>query len=122
MFTEEGEEQIDKDEMEKWLENFFLDPLTSHFDQTQFQIELSETDHDWIIEAFFTDNLPSEIVVCVQGRKIIITAVQPNQQKRVRMIEFPFMVTNHKITDSFSNGILEIFISKKVEVIKSISS
>jgi HSP20 family molecular chaperone IbpA len=122
MFTEEGEEQIDKDDMEKWLENFFLDPLTSHFDQTQFQIELSETDHDWIIEAIFTDNLPSEIVVCVQGRKIIITAVKPNQQERVRMIEFPFMVTNHKITDTISNGILEIFISKKAEVIKSISS
>jgi spore coat protein M/HSP20 family protein len=33
-------------------------------------------------------------------------------QKRIRVIEFPFQVISQKVTATFMEGILEIFISK----------
>jgi spore coat protein M/HSP20 family protein len=103
--------------MEKWLENYFLDPLTTHFDQTQFRIDLYETEKEWIVEAQLSDYLKSEVTVLAQERKCIITANRlsqcfKDQKKRIRMIEFPFLIINQKIIATFENGILEIFISK----------
>jgi HSP20 family molecular chaperone IbpA len=117
MVTQDNEQPLDDDEMEKWLENYFLDPLTSHFDQTQFRIDLYETEKEWIVEALLNDYLKSEITVLAQERKCIITAKKwslcfKEQKKRIRLIEFPFLIINQKINAAFENGILEIFISK----------
>jgi HSP20 family molecular chaperone IbpA len=117
MGTQKNEQPLDYEEMEKWLENYFLDPLTSHFDQTQFQIDLYETEKEWIVEAVLCGYLKSEITVLAQERKCIITAKKPtisnvNEQKRIRIIQFPFLIINQRISANFQNGILEIFVSK----------
>ncbi|WML44476.1 Hsp20/alpha crystallin family protein [Neobacillus sp. PS3-40] len=124
MFNEEDGQSIDLDQMEKWLENYFLDPLTSHFDQTQFRIDLYETDENWIVEALLSDYTSCDIKVFAENKTLIISAVKLPQlsnqdlQKRVRIIKFPFLVIDQKITATFQNGILEIFISKKEKVVR----
>ncbi|EKN65510.1 hypothetical protein BABA_20266 [Neobacillus bataviensis LMG 21833] len=104
------------DLVEKWLENFFLDPLTSYFDQTQFQIDLYETEKQWIVEAILSEFEASEIKVFIEEKKLTISALQypptADQNKKMRSIEFPFLVTTQEVSAAFSNGILEIFISK----------
>ncbi|MDP4084615.1 MAG: Hsp20/alpha crystallin family protein [Bacillota bacterium] len=115
MYTGEEEKFVKNEEMEKWLKNFFLDPLTSHFDQTQFQIDIYETEMDWILEAILSGYQTSDITVFVEGKKLIITVVSSvllANKKRIRIIEFPFPIMKQLVTASFYNGILEIFISK----------
>jgi spore coat protein M/HSP20 family protein len=100
--------------VEKWLENYFLDPLTSYYDQTQFQIDLFETDQEWIVEANLSDFEASDIKIYIEEKKLTVSARPPSrtQLNRSRSIEFPFYIKEQDISATFSNGILEIFISK----------
>lgn len=113
------EDSINYEEMEEWLKNYFLDPLTSYLDQTQFRIDLYETKTEWIVEAILSDYDSSEIKVFMEEDKLTITAIKhpptENKQKRMRIIEFPFQIITQKVTATFANGILEIFISKTEE-------
>jgi HSP20 family molecular chaperone IbpA len=109
-------QSFDFELVEKWLESYFLDPLTAYYDETQFQIDLYETDKEWIVEAMLTDFEASEIKVYIEENKLVISASKyppsMNQQKRVRSINFPFLVVNQAIYATFTNGILEVGISK----------
>ncbi|MFL6561828.1 MAG: Hsp20/alpha crystallin family protein, partial [Bacillus sp. (in: firmicutes)] len=86
-------QSFDFELVEKWLESYFLDPLTAYYDETQFQIDLYETDKEWIVEAMLTDFEASEIKVYIEENKLVISASKyppsMNQQKRVRSINFP---------------------------------
>jgi HSP20 family molecular chaperone IbpA len=116
MKSKKNIQPIDFDIVEKWLENYCLDPLTTQDDLTQFRIDLYETDKEWIVEALLNEYNSSEIKVFIEYHKLIITAVKSstpsNQQKRVRTIEFPFEVINQKVSANYINGILEVLISK----------
>jgi HSP20 family molecular chaperone IbpA len=107
---------FDFDLVEKWLENYFLDPLTSYYDETQFQIDLYETDKEWIVEAILNDYEASEIKVYIEENKLMISAskypLSMNNQKRVRSINFPFLIINQAVFATFTNGTLEVMISK----------
>jgi HSP20 family molecular chaperone IbpA len=107
---------FDFDLVEKWLENYFLDPLTSYYDETQFPIDLYETEKEWIVEAILSEFEASEIKVYIEGNKLMISASKfppyMNKQKRVRSINFPFLVINQNVFATFTNGILEVIISK----------
>ncbi|WP_026567312.1 Hsp20/alpha crystallin family protein [Bacillus sp. UNC41MFS5] len=109
-------QSFDFDEVEKWLESYFLDPLTSYYDATQFQIDLYETEKEWIVEAILSEFETSEIKVYIEGSQLVISASKyppsMKQQKRVRSINFPFLVVNQTVYATFSNGILEVVISK----------
>jgi HSP20 family molecular chaperone IbpA len=116
MKSKKNIQPIDFDLVEKWLENYCLDPLTTQDDLTQFRIDLYETDQEWIVEALLNEYNSSEIKVFVEDKKLIITAdkssTPSNHQKRVRTIQFPFQVINQKVTANYINGILEVLISK----------
>jgi HSP20 family molecular chaperone IbpA len=108
---------FDLDLVEKWLESYFLDPLTSYYDQTQFQIDLYETEKEWIVEAMLNEFEASDIKVYIEGNKLMISASEyppsmKQKQKRVRSINFPFLVINQAVCAAFTNGILEVTISK----------
>lgn len=107
---------FDFDLVEKWLENYFLDPLTSYYDETQFQIDLYETEKEWIVEAILNDYEASEIKVYIEGNKLMISAskypLSMNKQKRVRSINFPFLIINQAVSATFTSGTLEVIISK----------
>lgn len=109
-------QSFDLEIVEKWLEKYFLDPLTAYYDETQFQIDLYETDKEWIVEAILDEFEASEIKVYIEGNKLVISASKyppsMKQQKRVRSINFPFLVVNQAVYATFTNGILEVFISK----------
>lgn len=106
------------EKMDKWLENFFLDPLTTYLDQTQFRIDLYETEKEWIVEALLSDYETSDITVFVEEKKLLIKAVkfpppiEKNAEICLRNIVFPFTIINQKIVASFHSGILEVSISK----------
>lgn len=109
-------QSFDFEIVEKWLEEYFLDPLTAYYDETQFQIDLYETDKEWIVEAILSEFEASEIKVYIEGNKLVISATQyppsMKQQKRVRSINFPFLVVNQAVYATFTNGTLEVVISK----------
>lgn len=119
MTANQEDQFFDVEDMEKWLETYFLDPLTSYYDQTQFRIDLYETEKEWIVEALLNDYTSSDISVFVEDNQLIIKGKKNlcpsknDHQPRLRTIEFPFHVKNQKITANFQNGILEVFISKK---------
>jgi HSP20 family molecular chaperone IbpA len=116
MKSKKNIQPIDFDLVERWLENYCLDPLTTQDDLTQFRIDLYETDQEWIVEALLNEYNSSEIKVYIEDSKLVITAekssIPSNQQKRVRTIQFPFQVINQKVTANYINGILEVLISK----------
>lgn len=115
MKPNKNEESVDYDQLEKWLKTYFLDPLTSYFDHTQFRIDLYETDKEWIVEAILNEYESSEITVFIEEKRLIITALEhssPKNQKRVRSIDFPFQINKQNVTALFTNGILEVLISK----------
>ncbi|WHY75115.1 Hsp20/alpha crystallin family protein [Neobacillus sp. WH10] len=108
-------QSFDFDLVEKWLENYFLDPLTSYYDQTQFQIDLYETEKEWIVEAILNEFEASEIKVYIEETILMISACKSPPSailKKSRSIEFPFLVTRQEVSASFTNGILEVLISK----------
>jgi len=112
----DDQSSVDLNQVEKWLENYFLDPLTSYCDVTQFRIDLYETEKDWIVEAMLEDYNSAEISVKTEDNKLIITALKKLKnvpgQKKIRTIDFPFPIIKQKINAVFTNGILEVFISK----------
>ncbi len=109
---------VDLELMEKWLKNYFLDPFTSWCDLTQFQIDLYETDEEWIVEALLNEYVSYEITVKAEDKQLFISAQKHSYSlpspfpKKTRTIDFPFLIIKHHITASFNSGILEIFISK----------
>ncbi|WP_394232301.1 Hsp20/alpha crystallin family protein [Niallia oryzisoli] len=114
MVQEKDEKPLDLSVIDKWLETFFLDPLTSYLDETTFRIDLFETAEEFIIEALLEEYNASEIEVLLKDDSIWIqagkndTKIEPKRRK----IPFPFDILTHQVTASFSGGILEVFISK----------
>ena len=74
MKSKKNIQPIDFDLVEKWLENYCLDPLTTQDDLTQFRIDLYETDQEWIVEALLNEYNSSEIKVFIEDKKLVITA------------------------------------------------
>lgn len=118
MSKKEDEQSSKSDEMEKWMKNFFLDPFTSYLDQIMFRVDLYETENELIVEALLQDYQHSNIKIYLKGNQLIITALKnehssPSTQSfRTRKVDFPFLVIQKEVNAQFSNGILEIFISK----------
>ncbi|WP_141432368.1 Hsp20/alpha crystallin family protein [Bacillus sp. 03113] len=113
-----GEHPCDDSELEKWLEDFFLNPLTSYLDETAFRIDLFETENEIIVEALLTDYKPTGISVYLENDQMYIQAFPSNDAKKRkgpcknRTISFPFRVIEQKVYAKFNNGILEVFVSK----------
>lgn len=118
MLSSEDEQSFDLEQMEKWLENYFLDPVTTFEDQTKFRIDLYETNQEWIVEALLTEYESSEIAIMVVSQKLVIAAGKKDFPPamdncfKTRSIDFPFYLSQKQISASFQNGILEILISK----------
>lgn len=115
------DQTVDLEKMEQWLKDYFLDPLTSHYDHSQFRIDIYETDENWIVEGSLDEYAGSEITVKMEKSQLIISARKHDYSspspfpKKVRAINFPFPIINHCVSASFQHGVLEIFISKKIE-------
>lgn len=116
MVNEKDDKPLNLEAIDKWLENFFLDPLTSYLDETAFRIDLFETADEFIVEALLTDYTAEEVSVYLKEDKMMIQAgMQQLKQKNIpklRIIPFPFSVIHHYVKAHFDGGILEVFISK----------
>lgn len=114
MSTRKDDYSDDLKEIDEWLTKLFLDPLTSQLDETTFHIEIFETCEDYIIEAILAKYHQKDISVYLNEKKIYIYADGlKKKEKKSRVIEFPFLVTERKVSAYFNDGILEIFISKE---------
>lgn len=109
---------INASALEKWLEDFFLNPLTSYLDESTFHIDLFETDGEIIVEVILTEYKPSNVSVYLSEEKLIIKAYPKNRKNsacpKIRTLSFPFHITQKKVYAKFEKGILEIFISKYI--------
>lgn len=118
MGKKEDEQNSTSNEMEKWMKNFFLDPFTSYLDQIMFRVDLYETENELIVEALLQDYHHSHIKIYLKGNQLIITALKSDksspstQSFRTRKVDFPFPIIQKEVIAQFSNGILEILISK----------
>ncbi|NRG30072.1 hypothetical protein HRF69_23610, partial [Bacillus circulans] len=61
--------------MDEWLKNHFLDPLTSVLDETEFRIDVYETDKEFIVEALLTNCQKSSIYLSVNKNVLTIKAM-----------------------------------------------
>lgn len=116
MMNEKDDKPLDISIIEEWLENFFLDPLTSYQDETIFRIDLFETADEYIVEAMLPETEKSNITVKLVHENIIIDVVadQHNEKKvKQRTISFPFSIIHHDVNAIFESGILEITINKE---------
>ena len=115
MENEKDKTVINLKEIEKWLENFFLDPLTTYLDETTFRIDLFETAEEYIIEALLSGYIKNEISVYLRDNIIQIEAIKVGQKQDSlqRLVPFPFPVIHHEAVATFEDGILEVHISKK---------
>ncbi len=111
----EQDKPLDIKVVEKWLESFFLDPLTSYLDETIFRIDLFETADEYIIEALLPQTDKCDISIKLYAENIIIEAGNDKsiQKKKQRTITFPFSVAQHEVNASYNSGILEVSISKQ---------
>jgi HSP20 family molecular chaperone IbpA len=116
MNSKKNEKPFQTDLWEKWLESFFLDPFTSLLDQTQFRVDLFDSDTEVIIEAMLPKQLSSEIDIFLKDSSIVIKVVHPPYQPKERTITFPFFINAQKVEATYSNEILEIIVSKTKQV------
>jgi HSP20 family molecular chaperone IbpA len=112
MNSKKNEKPFHTDLWEKWLESFFLDPFTSILDQTQFRVELYDSDTEVIIEATLPQHLSSQIDVYLDVSNVVIKVNSLSKHTKERTISFPFTINSQKVEATFSNEILEIVISK----------
>jgi HSP20 family molecular chaperone IbpA len=112
MNSKKNEKPFQTDLWEKWLESFFLDPFTSILDQTQFRVELYDSDTEVIIEATLPQHLSSQIDVYLDVSNVVIKVNSLSKHTKERTISFPFTINSQKVEATFSNEILEIVISK----------
>ena len=107
------------DELEKWMEDYYLDPLSSYLDQITFRIDLYDTEAEIIVEALLTGCVSKDVTVSLKENTVIIKAVKIDEtdpirccQPCMRKVKLPFSVIKNKVSANFSNEILEIFINK----------
>ncbi|CAG9606426.1 Hsp20/alpha crystallin family protein [Pseudoneobacillus rhizosphaerae] len=111
MNSKKNEKPFQTDLWEKWLESYFLDPFTSILDQTQFRVELYDSETEVIIEAMLPQHLSSQIDVNLDVSSVVIK-VNSSKNPKERILSFPFHINSQKVEATFSNEILEIVISK----------
>lgn len=116
MEHEKDEKPLNPDLIDKWLENFFLDPLTSYQDEAIFRIDLFETAEEFIIEALLDDYNAKDVKVHLVDDKVYIRATHSinGKEPKQRVITFPFSIINHVVSAHFESGILEIYIPKRL--------
>ena len=107
------------DELEKWMEDYYLDPLSSYLDQITFRIDLYDTEAEIIVEALLTGCVSKDVTVSLKENTVIIKAVKIDEtdpircgQPCMRKVKLPFSVIEKKVSADFSNEILEIVINK----------
>lgn len=111
--------------MDEWLKNHFLDPLTSVLDETEFRIDVYETEKEYIVEALLANCQENSIHLSVNKNLLIIKAIMNDsnlQEEKQRSIEFPVSITQNPIHAVFANQILEIFIQKEKQQNKKLTS
>lgn len=115
MSSLKDDSKFDSNEIEKWLRNLYLNPLTSYLDETIFRIDLFETEQEYILEALLLDYNSKNISVYIKDGQIQIEAISAEHsedEKKTRVIDFPFKVIEKDVRATFSEGILEVFVSK----------
>ena len=116
MMNKKDDKPLDISVVEEWLENFFLDPLTSYQDETIFRIDLFETAEEYIVEALLPETKKSNITVKLDQENIIIDVASDCHNKenvKQRKISFPFSIIHHDVNAIFESEILEISINKE---------
>jgi len=107
---------FDSKEMEKWLDSFFLDPLTSYLDETIFRVDLYDSESSFIVEALLPNVQKEQIDIVVDQQSIHIKVKDMNEEQtpniKTRTVTFPIQISDKQMKATFENDILEIYIFK----------
>lgn len=108
---------FDSEEMEYWLTQYFLDPLTNYLDETIFRIDLYDSESSFIVEAFLPNTKKEDIDISVQSNTLQIKIKQfdPGHRKSIiksRTVTFPIQISQLKMRTHFEHDILEIIFYK----------
>lgn len=101
--------------MEDWLKDFFLDPLTTFLDEAEFRIDVFETDNHYIVEALLPTCQKEDIQVLAEEKILTILAkclIDCKMEKKQRHVSFPFAIDRKEMAAILHGDILEISISK----------
>ncbi|MCM3161396.1 Hsp20/alpha crystallin family protein [Metabacillus litoralis] len=105
--------------IEEWMTQFFTDPFTSLLDEHTFRVDLFETSDQFIIEGEIGENIKKEnINIHVSQEQITIKVIKENKAENhetnevTRKVVLPYRIEKKQITATFTNGVLEIKISK----------
>lgn len=111
--------------MDEWLKNHFLDPLTSVLDETEFRIDVYETEKEFIVEALLANCHDNSIHLSVTKNLLTIKAIMQDSnllKEKQRLIEFPVSIDQNPVYAVCTNEILEIFIQKEKQQDKKLTS
>lgn len=109
--------------IEEWMTQFFTDPFTNILDEHTFRVDLFETSEDFIVEAELGETQKKEeIDITIRKEQLTINVHPPTCHNNKnedgkdgaikRKITLPYPIDDKEISAIFSNGILEIIISK----------
>ncbi|PKG22393.1 Hsp20/alpha crystallin family protein [Niallia nealsonii] len=102
--------------MEDWLKDFFLDPLTTFLDEAEFRIDVFETENYYIIEALLPPCKKEDLNISAENDALTIMVnclINRNIEKKQRTVSFPFSIDTKEIQAVLNREILEILISKQ---------
>lgn len=111
MKQNKNENYFESDEMEKWLTQYFLDPLTDYLDETVFRIDLFDSESSFIVEALLPKVKKEDIHISINSNTLQIKVKQSSHDK-TRTVTFPFPISHLQKNITFENDILEIVFLK----------
>lgn len=111
MKQNKNENYFESDEMEKWLTQYFLDPLTDYLDENVFRIDLFDSESSFIVEALLPKVKKEDIHISINSNILQIKVKQSSHDK-TRTVTFPFPISHLQKNITFENDILEIVFLK----------
>ncbi|WP_042337990.1 Hsp20/alpha crystallin family protein [Bacillus andreraoultii] len=117
MNHQNGRDPFDSKAVEKWFDEFFLNPLTSYLDETVFRIDLYDSESAFIVEAILPNCKKENIDIIVNDSDLTIKVRQDDQptQLKSRTVTFPIPINQMKMTAHFNQDLLEIKLYKNTK-------
>jgi len=99
------------DLLNDWYKNQDQDPLTSYLDESEFRVDIYESEKEYIVEALLPDSQDSNIDIDLT--KDSLTIRQKDVKEKRRTIFFPITLSSSTcFSTKYKDEILEIFIPK----------
>ncbi len=94
----------------EWLYEFGL--LVNYLDEAEFQVDAYEADTYYLVECLLPFATKETFSLLVKENYLTITTTDLENNIKTRTVYFPTIIEGKKINSTFSNGLLEVKITK----------